>query len=122
MQALSAQAKCQISMLPSLLHARHAVCVQDALVIGSRLDTSASDKACRLALYGRVTALVDTSSPAELAKLKIYKSKRREGSIKRVDKDGKGAVCQGLFKKETDLTPFTGMKVREHAYALDKEG
>ena len=28
-----------------------------------------------------------------------------------MDKDGRGAVCQGLFKKETDLTPFLGMKV-----------
>lgn len=33
------------------------------------------------------------------------------GTIKRVDKDRRGAVCQGLFKKETDLTPFLGMKV-----------
>lgn len=84
---------------------------KDALVIGSRLDADAGFKTCRLALYGRIVSLIDSSVPADLAKLKIYKTKQKNGAIKRVDKDANGAVCQGLFKKETDLTPFVGMKV-----------
>ena len=33
------------------------------------------------------------------------------GEHERVEKDGQTAICKGLFKKETDLSPFVGMEV-----------
>lgn len=54
--------------------------VQDTLVIGSRLDASASDKSCRLALYGRLCAPLEACSPAHLAALQVFKVKRRSGA------------------------------------------
>lgn len=38
-------------------------------------------------------------------------SKRRLGIIERVNPDGLTAICKAMFKKETDITVFAGMKV-----------
>ncbi len=38
--------------------------------------------------------------------------KERIGCIERMQPDGTTAVCKGLFKKETDISVFTGLKVR----------
>ena len=40
--------------------------------------------------------------------LRIYKLKRRQGGIERVEADGCTAICRGMFQKETDLSLFTG--------------
>ena len=56
-------------------------------------------------------ALPRARTQAELARLRVYKLKGREGRIERIEKDGMTAVCTGLFKKETDLSLFTGMRV-----------
>ena len=85
--------------------------LQDALVIGSRFEVDASTAMCRLAFYGRLAALIDHSDPEQMRRVRIFKVKRRSGSIDRVDKDGLGAVCKGMFKKETDITVFAGLKV-----------
>lgn len=85
--------------------------VQDALVIGSRFDTDMNSPTCRLAFYGRLVALLDPSDPAALQRLKVYKLKQRSGVIERVASDGRTAVCKGMFKKETDISLFTGMQV-----------
>ena len=45
---------------------------QDALVIGSRLDADAGAQLCRLALAGRLVALLE-ANPAQLARLRLYK-------------------------------------------------
>ena len=37
--------------------------------------------------------------------------KHRQGSLRRVEPSGLSAICQGMFKKESDLTAFVGMKV-----------
>ena len=37
--------------------------------------------------------------------------KQRQGSIQRVEAGGRSAICQGMFKKETDITIFQGMQV-----------
>lgn len=85
---------------------------QDALVIGSRFDTDESKVACRLAFYGRLAALIRAEDPAELARLRIFKPKKRVGSIDRVAPDGFSAVCKGMFQKDTNISLFSGMKVR----------
>ena len=46
--------------------------LQDALVIGARFDAEAHGEACRLALYGRLVALVDPT-PEALKRLKVFK-------------------------------------------------
>jgi hypothetical protein len=49
-----------------------------------------------------------------LQKLKIYKFKQREGGLERYV-DGYSAVGKGLFKKETDISQFVGLRVRTEA-------
>jgi selenocysteine-specific elongation factor len=41
----------------------------------------------------------------------LVQVKERQGSIERMQPDGITAVCKGLFKKETDISVFTGLKV-----------
>ncbi|KAK9842481.1 hypothetical protein WJX81_002027 [Elliptochloris bilobata] len=85
---------------------------QDALVIGSRLETDAASAACRLAFYGRLVALVDApDSPGALAKLRLFRLKARTGSTERVAPDGRSAICKGMFKRDTDISRFAGLKV-----------
>lgn len=43
----------------------------------------------------------------------LLQVKERRGVIERVQPDGTTAVCRGLFKKETDISVFVGLKVRE---------
>ena len=89
-------------------------CPADSMLIGSRLDFDAHAKACRLAVSGRLRRVL---SPAEARPeqlggvLRVYKSKAKHGTLERVEKDGQTAICKGLFKKETDLSPFVGMEV-----------
>lgn len=85
--------------------------LQDALVIGSRFEVDASKATCRLAFYGRLAALIDAADPQQMRKLPIFKLKQRTGSIDRVSNDGLSAVCKGMFKKETDISVFVGLKV-----------
>ncbi len=66
---------------------------------------------CRLALCGCLAAALDPDEPPGLAALRVYKTKQRAGSVERVARDGRSAVCRGMFKKETDLSAFTGMQV-----------
>lgn len=80
-------------------------------MIGSRFEVDASKATCRLAFYGRLAGLIETSDPQQMRKLRIFKVKRRTGSIDRVNKDGLSAVCKGMFKKETDISVFVGLKV-----------
>lgn len=83
----------------------------DALVIGSKLDADASAAACRLAFCGRLAAPLNPDDPKALAALQVFKTKQRAGSVERMGRDARHAVCRGMFKKETDLSAFTGMQV-----------
>ena len=51
--------------------------MQDALIIGSRLDADAGTAACRLAFSGRLVALLDPGDPRALAALRVFKPKQR---------------------------------------------
>ena len=48
----------------------------------------------------------------DLFTLKSLQVKERQGVIERIQPDGTTAVCKGLFKKETDMSVFNGLKVR----------
>lgn len=85
--------------------------LQDAVLIGSRLDASQEASTCRLAFYGRVLKRLDPNDASALQQIKIYKLKQKRGSIDRVAPDGLAAVCKGMFKRETDISLFCGMKV-----------
>ena len=85
--------------------------LQDAVLIGSRLDASQEASTCRLAFYGRILKLLDPNDATALQQIKIYKLKQKKGSIDRVTPDGLSAVCKGMFKKETNIGLFSGMKV-----------
>jgi selenocysteine-specific elongation factor len=102
-------------------------CPLDSLIIGSRLDaiadtsnTSTSNSgSCRLAFSGR---LIQKAEPDEDAKrLRLYVPKEKRGVISRLgdpfrrEDDQKivryDVFGTDLFKKETHMKPFCGMKV-----------
>jgi len=76
-----------------------------SLFIASRLDTDVHTRQCRLAFFGRVLAACDN-----LQNLKVYKNKERKGQLERLV-DEHTIIGKGLFKKQTDLQPFLGLKV-----------
>ena len=59
-----------------------------------------------------MAALLDPADAAALARLRVAKLKAKHGVIERVGQDGRTAICRGMFKRETDLTAFRGMKVQ----------
>merc|ERR1712080_191142 len=88
-------------------------CTKDALVIGSRLDTDINLKTCRLAFHGRIQVpfLMKGYRETQLAPLKIYKSKKKEGTVERMN-DDYSVIVKSLFKKETNFQLFINMKVQ----------
>lgn len=85
--------------------------VQNALLIGSKLDDSSSGQSCRLAMHGRIVSTLNPSDPNKQQTLQVFKLKSKIGAIERNLPDGKTAICKGFFKKESDFTAFIGMKV-----------
>lgn len=88
-------------------------CPEHSLVIGSRLDTDIHLNLCRIAFHGRLTVPVTDKNFKEtiLPQLKIYKTKTREGVIERMA-DDYSVIAHSLFKKETNIQSFVGMKIR----------
>lgn len=83
----------------------------DELFIASRFDTDIHQNTCRLAFHGRMLRHVNTEhEPDFIRNLRVFKMKSREGSIERVQ-DERSVIGKGMFKKESDLTAFIGMKV-----------
>lgn len=92
---------------------RPVTCTRNALVIGSRLDADIHANTCRLAFHGRLSEALTDQNYAEtvLPAVKVYKEKSREGVVER-KVDDYSLVCRGLFKKETNLDAFVGLRVR----------
>lgn len=88
-------------------------CPEHSLVIGSRLDTDIHLNLCRIAFHGRLLVPVTDKNFKEtfLPQLKIYKTKTREGVVERMA-DNYSVIAHSLFKKETNIQSFVGMKVR----------
>ncbi|CAH1265230.1 EEFSEC [Branchiostoma lanceolatum] len=89
------------------------ICPQKCLVIGSRLDTDIHANTCRLAFHGRLLeAVVDKNySETVLPKLKVFKNKSKEGMVERMT-DEYTVIGRSLFKKETNIQLFVGLKVK----------
>lgn len=54
---------------------------------------------------------MDPGKPDDLQRLRIFKPKRKEGVIERIEADGRGAIGKNMFKKDADLSIYVGMKV-----------
>ncbi|XP_047440036.1 selenocysteine-specific elongation factor isoform X2 [Mugil cephalus] len=91
---------------------RPVTCPSLCLVIGSKLDTDIHANACRLAFQGRLLhGFEDKSYPeTSLPRLHIYKTKHKEGQVERAT-DDYTVIGRSLFKKETNLQLFMGLKV-----------
>ncbi|CAH1785985.1 unnamed protein product [Owenia fusiformis] len=105
------------SLIPSCQYAlieleKPVICSRNCLVIGSRLDTDIHSNTCRLAFHGQLLeAITDPKYPETiLPKLKVYKNKLKEGIVERLA-DDYSVICRGLFKKESNIELFVGLKV-----------
>ncbi|OXB64519.1 hypothetical protein ASZ78_012782 [Callipepla squamata] len=88
-------------------------CPKLCLVIGSKLDTDIHANTCRLAFHGVLLQGMEDKNYAEtfLPKLKVYKQKHKEGQVERV-MDDYSVIGRSLFKKETNIQIFVGLKVK----------
>ncbi|GKY98433.1 hypothetical protein MPSEU_000800800 [Mayamaea pseudoterrestris] len=99
-------------------------CPIHSLIIGSRLDAvdnnaSGTTSSCRLSFAGRLVEALDPIR--DIPELRIYVPKEKRGTIGRLgdahkrsddDKVVRYEVFgSGLFKKETNMKPFVGMKI-----------
>ncbi|TVK90555.1 Selenocysteine-specific elongation factor [Bagarius yarrelli] len=91
---------------------RPVTCPYLCLVIGSRLDSDIHSNTCRLAFHGILLHGFEDKSYVDstLPRLKISKDKHREGVVERVT-DDYTVIGKNLFKKETNLQLFVGLKV-----------
>ena len=77
----------------------HPICIlPNSLVIGSKLDADIHQNSCRIALSGRVLQLLQDKdySVNDLSKLKVFKSKRKEGIVERMS-DPYTVIAKGIM-------------------------
>ncbi|XP_069824836.1 selenocysteine-specific elongation factor [Dendropsophus ebraccatus] len=88
-------------------------CPKLCLVIGSKLDTDIHSNTCRLAFHGVLLEGAEDKNYSEgfLPKLKVFKMKHKEGQVERVN-DDYSVIGRSLFKKETNIQLFVGLKVK----------
>lgn len=92
-----------------LLFERPVTCPLGNLVIGSKLDFDIHSPNCRMAFFGRILAPI---SPKDLKQLHLIKMKQKVGALDRADKqDDKLFICKDMFKADTDMALFMGLKV-----------
>lgn len=90
---------------------RQVTCPNGTPYMASRFDSDFNQNTCRLAFHGCLARPLNLDhDPNELRCMKVFKLKEREGTVDRVI-DTHYAIGRGMFKKETDLTLFQGMKV-----------
>jgi len=88
-------------------------CSKNSLVIGSRLDTDINLNTCRLAFHGNLLEVAKDKDYQQtfLQKLKIFKTKSKEGVVERMIDDN-SVIVKSLFKKETNLQTFLNLRVK----------
>ncbi|XP_062977684.1 selenocysteine-specific elongation factor [Elgaria multicarinata webbii] len=88
-------------------------CPKLCLVIGSKLDTDIHANTCRLAFHGVLLQGMEDKNYTEtcLPRLKVYKLKHKEGQVERFC-DDYSVIGRSLFKKETNIQIFVGLKVK----------
>ncbi|XP_070277687.1 selenocysteine-specific elongation factor isoform X1 [Myotis yumanensis] len=87
-------------------------CPQLCLVIGFRLNADIHSNMCRLAFHGILLHGLEDKNYTEslLPKLRVYKLKHKHGFVERVI-DDYSVIGRSLFKKETNIQLFVGLKV-----------
>jgi selenocysteine-specific elongation factor len=109
---LAAQQAQELPMWAVLTFDAPAVAPRESMFIGSRLDLDtahAAGSTCRLALHGHLAAVFESGDRLP-SSVRVFKRKRREGTVERWV-DDRTAVCRGMFKRETDISLFEGMAV-----------
>lgn len=88
-------------------------CPRLCLVIGSRLDADIHANTCRLAFHGVLLHGLEDRNYAEsaLPTLRVYKLKQKHGVVERV-LDDHSVIGRSLFKKETNIQLFVGLRVQ----------
>jgi selenocysteine-specific elongation factor len=91
---------------------RPVTCGRNFLVIGSKLDTDIHANVCRIAFSGRLIEPIADTNYAEtvLPRVKVFKDRCKEGVVER-RADDYTVICRGLFKKESKVDAFVGLKV-----------
>lgn len=104
------------------------LCSLKSLLIGSKLDTDIHLNQCRIAFSGHVlhqftnkdyrenfdtkqNTNLNINSQIYLSELKVFKEKVKEGVIERKH-DEMTLIGKSLFKKETNMDLFVGLKVK----------
>ncbi|GJQ79541.1 hypothetical protein Trydic_g16388 [Trypoxylus dichotomus] len=92
---------------------KSVLATNNALVIGSKLDIDISVNTCRIAFWGNLLHYCKDKDykTSFLPKLKIFKMKTKVGCIERVVSNDT-AIVKNMFKKETPLEKFLGLKVK----------
>lgn len=88
-------------------------CPQLCLVIGSKLDADIHANMCRLAFHGILLHGLEDKNYAEslLPSLRVYKLKHKHGLVERAT-DNYSVIGRSLFKKDTNIQQFVGLKVQ----------
>lgn len=106
------ESRAPVKQFAVIEYERPVTCPQHCLVIGSKLDTDIHANMCRLAFHGRL--LEGFPDPqyqgTVLPRVHVYKTKVREGLVERCN-DEYTVIGKNLFKKETNIQNFAGMKV-----------
>jgi selenocysteine-specific elongation factor len=101
------------------------LCPRVGQILGSRLDTDVTSGICRIAFYGSL-AKTFTSKESLKEVFRVFKRKERIGTVDRIE-GGEGTsgkansippgtlidslIGKGLFKKDSDINAFVGLKV-----------
>jgi selenocysteine-specific elongation factor len=88
---------------------RPVTCPAGSKYVASRFDADIHKNSCRLAFHGRIIH-PSVEDPASVKHIKVFTMKKRFGSVDRVH-DVKTVIGKGMFKKETDMTIFQGLRV-----------
>ncbi|XP_076091706.1 selenocysteine-specific elongation factor-like [Mytilus galloprovincialis] len=107
-----AQQRLPIKQYALIEYEKPVTCPHNSLVIGSKLDTDIHANMCRIAFHGQLLECFTDSKYLvnNLPKLKVYKTKVREGLVERCQ-DEYTLIGKNLFKKETNIQSFVGLKV-----------
>lgn len=82
------------------------------LVIGSKLEMDVHTNSCRLAFSGSMLVSLNTPSYRHdfLPKIKVFKTRRKEGVVDRMVNDSQ-VIVKNMFHKEANIEVFTGLQV-----------
>lgn len=85
--------------------------MEKSLMIGSKLDADVNTTKCRLAFKAQMLLGIKEKDyhTTILPRLKVYKTKVREGIVERMH-DDYTVICRNLMKKETNMEVFANLK------------